>query len=210
MDYIISSTIGNYPQVRFMKEFLIGHPGFIAGGCFKSVFLGDKPHDVDMFFQGMTEYTDAIRYFSENQDEYERGYQNRNVESFIHKKSGIRIECVKKVFGTPEEILSGFDFTITKFAFYVETEPPEDEDASWHYTDCVMYHPDFFEHLHMRRLVVDDQMRYPVSTFHRTYKYAASGFLPCRETKLKLIRAMRELPDVKDEDLANSFYEGVD
>lgn len=210
MSFITSSAIGNYPQIRFMKEFLIGHPGFIAGGCFKSAFLGSKPHDVDMFLPGMTEFTDAVRYFSENQEEYERGYQNRNVESFIHKKSGIRIECVKKVFGTPDKILSGFDFTITKFALYVEAEPPEDEDDSWHYTDWVMYHPDYFEHLHMKRLVVDDQMRYPVSTFHRTYKYAASGFLPCRETKLKLIRALRDLPEVKDEDLANSFYEGVD
>lgn len=210
MDFIKSEEIRNYPQIRFMKEFLIGHPGFIAGGCFKSAFSGEKPHDLDMFFKDMTEYTDAVRYFDGEKDDYERGYQNKNVESFIHKKTGIRIECVKKVFGTLEQIISNFDFTITKFAFYVEVEPPEDEDDSWHYIDCVIYHPNFFEHLLMKRLVVDDKLPYPVSSFHRTYKYAASGFLPCRETKLKLIRALQELPEVKDSDLANSFYEGVD
>lgn len=210
MDFIKSEEIRNYPQIRFMKEFLIGHPGFIAGGCFKSAFSGEKPHDLDMFFKDMTEYTDAVRYFDGEKDDYERGYQNKNVESFIHKKTGIRIECVKKVFGTPEQIISNFDFTITKFAFYVEVEPPEDEDDSWHYIDCVIYHPNFFEHLLMKRLVVDDKLPYPVSSFHRTYKYAASGFLTCRETKLKLIRALQELPEVKDSDLANSFYEGVD
>lgn len=210
MDFIKSEEIRNYPQIRFMKEFLIGHPGFIAGGCFKSAFYGEKPHDLDMFFKDMTEYTDAVRYFDGEKDDYERGYQNKNVESFIHKKTGIRIECVKKVFGTPEQIISNFDFTITKFAFYVEVEPPEDEDDSWHYIDCVIYHPNFFERLLMKRLVVDDKLPYPVSSFHRTYKYAASGFLPCRETKLKLIRALQELPEVKDSDLANSFYEGVD
>ena len=209
-DFVTSDELGNYPQIRFMKEFLIGHPGFIAGGCFKSVFSGGTPHDLDMFFRDMQEYTDAIRYFAENADEYERGYKNKNVESFIHKRTGIRIECVKKVFGEPEAILSGFDFTITKFAFYVEAEPPSDPDEPWSYTDWVMYHPDFFEHLLMKRLVVDDNLPFPVSSFHRTYKYAASGFLPCRETKLKLIRALRDLPEVKDTDLAKSFYEGVD
>lgn len=208
--FITTEEVGNFPQIRFMKEFLIGHPGFIAGGCFKSCFSGDRPHDLDMFFRSLEEYTDAIRYFDENKDDYDRGYQNKNVESFIHKKTGIRIECVKKVFGDPESILARFDFTITKFAYYVEVTPPEDEDDSWHYTDVLMYHENFFEHLVMKRLVADDKLPYPVSSFHRTYKYAAAGFLPCRETKMKLIRALRELPDVKDEDLANSFYEGVD
>lgn len=210
MEFIESEILENYPQIRFMKEFLVGHPGFIAGGCFKSAFSGEKPHDLDMFFRNMEEYVGTVRYFKDNPDEYDQGYQNKNVESFIHKKSGVRIECIKKVFGEPEKIIADFDFTITKFAYYVEAEPPESEDESWTYIDRVVYHPDFFEHLVMRRLVVDDKLKYPVSTLHRTYKYARYGFLPCRETKMKLIRALRELPEVKDKDLQKSFYEGMD
>ena len=209
-DFVVSKDIGNYPQIRFMKEFLIGHPGFIAGGCFKSAFTGEKPHDLDMFFRDRGEYRDAVNYFSENKDDYVRGYQNENVESFIHLKSGIRIECIQKVFGEPEKILSQFDFTIAKFALATEVEPPDDPDGDWTYLDTVIYHPDYFEHLHMKRLVIDDQMLYPVSTFNRTYKYAASGFFPCRETKSKLIKALRELPEYTDQELAKSFYEGVD
>lgn len=210
MSYIESIDVGNYPQIAFMKKFMIGHPGFIAGGCFKSAFCGDKPHDVDMFFEDAQQYNDAIRYFDQNKDEYTRGYQNKNVESFVHKETGIRIECVKKVFGTPQEIISNFDFTITKFALYTEVEPPDEEDGDWSYTDCVVYHQSFFEHLIMKRLVVDDKLPYPVSSFNRTYKYAASGFFPCRETKMKLLRAIRALPEIKDEDLSKAFYEGVD
>lgn len=209
-DYITSEELGNYPQIRFMKEFMIGHPGFIAGGCFKSAFSGEKPHDLDMFFRDRSEYRDAVRHFDEHKDEYIRGYQNANVESFIHLKSKTRIECIRKIFGEPEAILSQFDFTIAKFALYTEVEPPDNPDGSWSYRDFVVYHPDFFEHLHMKRLVVDDQMPYPVSTFNRTYKYAASGFLPCRETKAKLIQTLRALPDFTDSELAKSFYEGVD
>ena len=55
MEFIESEILENYPQIRFMKEFLVGHPGFIAGGCFKSAFSGEKPHDLDMFFRNMEE-----------------------------------------------------------------------------------------------------------------------------------------------------------
>lgn len=209
-DFIISEEIGNYPQIRFMKEFMIGHPGFIAGGCFKSVFSGDKPHDLDMFFRDRQEYQDAVRYFDEHKDEYVRGYQNKNVESFIHEKSKIRIECIKKIFGGPEQIISQFDFTIAKFAFYTEVEPPEDEDGDWSYNDFVIYHPQFFEHLLMKRLVIDDKIPFPASTFNRTYKYAASGFIPCRDTKSKIVKSLRDMDGFSDSDISKSFYEGVD
>lgn len=209
-DFIISEEIGNYPQIRFMKEFMIGHPGFIAGGCFKSVFSGDKPHDLDMFFRDRQEYQDAVRYFDEHKDEYVRGYQNKNVESFIHEKSKIRIECIKKIFGEPEQIISQFDFTIAKFAFYTEVEPPEDEDGDWSYNDFVIYHPQFFEHLLMKRLVIDDKIPFPPSTFNRTYKYAASGFIPCRETKSKIVKSLRDMDSFSDSDISKAFYDGVD
>lgn len=209
-DFIISEEIGNYPQIRFMKEFMIGHPGFIAGGCFKSVFSGDKPHDLDMFFRDRQEYQDAVRYFDEHKDEYVRGYQNKNVESFIHEKSKIRIECIKKIFGEPEQIISQFDFTIAKFAFYTEVEPPEDEDGDWSYNDFVIYHPQFFEHLLMKRLVIDDKIPFPPSTFNRTYKYATSGFIPCRETKSKIVKSLRDMDSFSDSDISKAFYDGVD
>lgn len=212
MDYIVSDLLRNYPQIISFKKFLIGHPGFIAGGCFRSAFCGETPKDLDMFFKDVKEYTEAIRYFETSVKDYERGYQNHNVKSFIHKSSGIRIECVKKVFGSPEKILSNFDFTITKFALYTEAEPPEpdEEDDSWHYTDFVMYHPSFFEHLVMKRLVADDKLIYPISSFNRSYKYAKYGFFPCRETKLKMIHELQALSKVDDADLGKSFYEGVD
>lgn len=209
-EYITSELVMNYPQIMFLKEFLVGHPGFIAGGCFRAIFTGSKPTDVDMFFRDKSEYNGAVKYFSDRPEEYTRGYQNKNVESFIHVRTGIRIECVRKVFGSPKEILDNFDFTITKFAFYTEVEPPDDPDGSWSYTDFVTYHADFFEHMMMKRLVVDEKMLFPVSTLHRTYKYARYGFFPCRETKAKLIRGLRALPDFTDDDLAKSFYEGMD
>ncbi len=46
-EYTTSELVMNYPQIMFLKEFLVGHPGFIAGGCFRAIFTGSKPTDVD-------------------------------------------------------------------------------------------------------------------------------------------------------------------
>lgn len=210
MNYLNVDNIDNFPAAKYLKEFLIGHPGIIAGGCFKSVFTGAKPHDVDMFFRNKEDMLNTIDYFKSYQDLYEESYKNKNVKSFIHKKTNIRIECVRKIFGTPSEILDQFDFTITKFAYEIESEPPEDEDDSWHYNDSIIYHPQFFEHLMQNRLVVDDDMPYPVSTFNRCFKYARSGFFPCRETKMKILNAIHSLDNIQETDLSKALYEGHD
>lgn len=49
-----------------------------------------------------------------------------------------------------------------------------------------------------------------VSTFQRTYKYARSGFFPCHETKLKILRAVSQLAFVEEDMLSRSLYEGHD
>lgn len=205
--YLDSTELGNYPQIRPLKRHLIGHPGIIAGGCFKSVFSGEELHDIDMFFRSSEDFHQAVSYFKEHKDDYVPGYENKNVVSFIHTKSKLRVECIRKIFGTPEKILNQFDFTITKFAYEIEAEPVDEDE--WKYTDTILYHEDFFEHLTMKRLVVDEAMPYPVSTFNRTYKYARSGFFPCRETKLKILRAVQNV-EIGDDAMSAAMYEGHD
>ena len=41
----------NYAQLRGLQKYVKGTKGFIAGGCFKDLFLGKKLRDVDIFFQ---------------------------------------------------------------------------------------------------------------------------------------------------------------
>lgn len=205
--------ISNFPQLRTLRTHLIGHPGIIAGGCFKEIFQEKKPHDADMFFRNAEDFAATVLYFKERSDEYDVGYENANVMSFIHKKTNLRIECIRKIFGTPEEILRQFDFTIAKFAYEVEAELEDGEDGEteWHWADKILFHQQFFEHLCMKRLVVDDAMPYPLSTFNRTYKYAKYGFFPCRETKLKILRAVHNMKQEPSNDgLSKEMYEGHD
>lgn len=204
-----SGDISNFPQLRILTRFLIGHPGFVAGGCFKHLLSGEKPTDVDMFFRSSKDFYAAVEKF-EDSDDYTEVYRNDNTVAFINHETKVRVECIKKIFGSPEQILNQFDFTIVKMAYEIEAEPPEDEDGDWTYNHCVTYHPQFFEHLTMKRLVVDDAMPYPVGTFNRLFKYARYGFFPCRETKMKIITAINTLETIKDSDLSKAMYEGHD
>ena len=108
--------------------------------------------------------------------------------------------------------MTNFDFTITKFAYYKNYENVDEDDYMAVFE--VLFHEDFFEHLHTKRLVVDAGLPYPVSTFNRLMRYAKYGYQPCRETKIKIVTSLAELnPDNKEdfeEQLGKSLYEGLD
>lgn len=234
----------NFWILNWLDEFMIGHKGFICGGCFKNIFNHEKVKDLDIFFESKDDWQDAVNWFdsktkgyidSENFDlenglseedaEYTFYYKNDNVKAYKHKKTGVAIELCCKIFGTAEEILNQFDFTITKFAYYKE----EIEDSSnltyeeivslnemglevkneTHIEYRVLYDDKFFEHLHMKRLVTDNQIPFPMSTFERMLRYAKYGYFPCKETKMKIIKALRDLDD-KQVELSESLYDGMD
>lgn len=207
----------NYFQLRQIDKFLTGHNGFAAGGCFKNLFSGEKIKDVDIFFRNKKDFDDAVAAINKDADTYRFFYENQNVKAYKHKDTNITVELCCKIFGTPMEILRQFDFTITKFAYYKEAIGGAVSDNP--FTDVtesvstekysVLFDENFFEHLYLKRLVIDDQIPYPMSTLDRTYRYARYGFFPCMETKLKLAKAIHDLP-VELIEVAQSLYDGVD
>lgn len=74
----------------------------------------------------------------------------------------------------------------------------------------VVYHPQFFEHLHMQKLVIDADITFPLSTFNRIIRYARYGFVPCRESKLKIITAIKNLPEKQATEIVKELYESFD
>ena len=239
----IKESRDNYWMLNWLDQFMIGHKGFICGGCFKNIFNKEKVKDLDIFFPSRTDFDDAVEYYdsktagywidgdpddelSEDKAEYRFLYENKNVKAYIHKKTGVRIELCCKIFGTAEDILNQFDFTIVKFAYYkeevedetgAEVENPfhddlyedEDEDIETHIEYRILVHDKFFEHLHMKRLVTDDKIPFPMSTFERAFRYAKYGYFPCKETKMKMARAIKELSDEQLE-VSESLYDGMD
>lgn len=233
----------NYWMLNWLDEFMIGHKGFICGGCFKNIFNKEKVKDLDIFFESKTDFDEAVYYYDnktagywingdpynevdEENAEYTFLYENNNVKAYIHKKTGIRIELCCKIFGTAEDVLNQFDFTITKFAYYkeqikdktgAEVQNPFDDDfhgekeeiISAHTKHKILVHDKFFEHLHMKRLVTDDKIPFPMSTLERAFRYAKYGYFPCKETKMKMARAINELSDAQLE-VSESLYNGMD
>lgn len=226
----------NYWMLNWLDQFMIGHKGFICGGCFKNIFNKEKVKDLDIFFESESDFVDAVDYYDrqtagyvdydgskvdEDDAEYIFLYENDNVKAYVHKKTGVRIELCCKIFGTAEDILNQFDFTITKFAYFkveiedetgaeVETLFEEiDTDISTHIEYKILVHDKFFEHLHLKRLVTDDKIPFPMSTLERAFRYAKYGYFPCKETKMKMARAIKELSDEQLE-VSESLYNGMD
>lgn len=208
--------IYNYRQLWWLDKLLIGHKGYIAGGCFKNIFNNERVKDVDIFFENKADCLEAISYYKKEIKEHPNNwrfvYENEKVWSVYSNKEKVRLELVKSVFGKPKQVISEFDFTITKFAYYKNYDNVDEDNYMAVFE--VIFHEDFFEHLQTKRLVIDDEMIYPVSTFNRVLRYAKYGYQPCRETKIKIVTnlAMLDPKNQKDfeKELGKSLYEGLD
>lgn len=211
-----TSDLLNYRQLWWLDKFLVGHKGFIAGGCFKNIFNGEPVKDLDIFFENNQDFIEAQRYYKqlikEKPKDWKFSYENKNCWSIYSIKDKVRLELIRNTYGNPKQVISNFDFTITKFAYYKNYDNLDEDDYMAVFE--VIFHEDFFEHLHTKRLVVDNVLLYPVSTFNRMLRYAKYGYQPCRETKIRVVTELAALNprDEKDfeEQLGKSLYEGMD
>lgn len=186
-------------KVNVLNRYMEHHNGFIAGGVFKNVISGQAFKDVDIFFKSEEDFNKCLSHFDDN-DLFIKYYENKNAVCFKNIKNNVKVDLVRGKFGTPKEIISDFDFTVTKFAYFKDVS----EDSSTY--KCI-YHKDYFEHLTLKKLVIDDKLVFPISTFERSYRYMKYGFGLCRESKAKLIESLR---DADTSNLSMDLYFGFD
>ena len=213
----------DFPNLYWLDKYMDGHKGFICGGCFKNIFDKEKVKDLDVFFENGYEWQKAVDYFdqrtvgygfweeekvTEEDAEYRFLYENDKVKAYKHLKTGITVELCRPIFGKPKEIIESFDFTITKFAYYKE-EVKDEETKETHFETKIICDEKFFEHLHLKRLVIDDKIPFPMSTFERVIRYVGYGYRPCRETKIKLAKAIHDMPE-QAITVSDSLYDGMD
>jgi hypothetical protein len=189
----------NYIKLKGLQRYIKDTKGFIAGGCFKDLFQGKKTRDIDVFFQNEEDYNNALKVYRTKKN-FKLIYSNDNCTGYRDIKENIGIELIKSIFGTPEEVISQFDFTIVKAAYC--NPPLEEQDIQF------IYHPDFFEHLLLKRLVIDEGMPKAVATLNRSWKYAKYGFGLCKESKTKLTNEIIERGVV--DDINGDLYFGFD
>lgn len=209
--YVIEED-DDYFLVHFLQRYLIGIDGIIAGGCFKNIFKKQKVKDIDIFFRSEDAFNKALDVYKDkiNDGKFKIKYKNKNVVAFYDIEHDITVELIKKKFyGTEEKLLDEFDFTITKFAYYFEMD--EDADGNLIFDYYVMYHEKFFEHLLTNKLVIEDQnLKFPFSTFERALRYTKYGYSLCRQSKINLIKNIRNQDSFNEDELSNSLYDGLD
>ncbi len=209
--YVLNEPIFNYTKLRQLDKYMINHKGYIAGGVFKNIFNNEKFKDVDIFFENEKDYIEADEQFK-NDEKYVFRYKNNKVTAYKNVDTGVTVELIKHKYKSPLDMIDEFDFTITKFVYYKELAEGDDDEVKnveWK----VAYHNKFFEHLYMKRLVIDQDLNeiiLPVNTFNRMFRYARYGYFPCRESKAKIIQALRNIPAFSDEMLAMELYNGID
>ena len=209
----------NYFVLNFLDKYMEEHKGFICGGCFKNIFNDEKLKDIDVFFHSREDFESAVSVYddiaSDDKSDIAFYYENENVKAYKDTKNDIVIEFCCKIFGTPQEILDKFDFTITQFAYYkakVEDEDQDDpfaEHPSTHIEYRVLMNPDFFEHLHTKRLILGENIPFPMSTLERMFRYVKYGYMPCRDSKIKIAQAINGLTPAEIE-VSENLYDGMD
>jgi predicted nucleic-acid-binding Zn-ribbon protein len=129
--------------------------------------------------------------------------------SFMH---AICSNCENEVIiSNIEEVKHEIDLRFHEFVERTGKEPEyvEEEDDYFPFSSAsivayeykLLYHEKFFEHLHMKRLVIDENIPFPVSTWERSYRYKGYGYNMCRETKKKLLQALKGV-NVEEEDVS--------
>ena len=191
-----------YPELNILKKYIQDTNGIIAGGCFKNIFTKTKIKDIDIFFRDEHDLASAVAIYA-HLENVTKEYENENVIGY--NDNGLKIELVKKLYvDSYRNLLNIFDFTVTKAAF--ETNGPNDFTFA--------YHEKFFEHLLLKRLVIDQSLTNPINTLNRTYRYTRYGYNLCIESKVKLIEALLKttIPEnsTVQEQLRKGLYDSLD
>ena len=206
----------NFPFLHRYEKFVLQPGDCIAGGFAKNALLHKQPRDLDMYFPSQEHYLHTKEVMVN--DGWSVKYDTDHATCLT--KDNLSIDLVKVHYGTAEQIIDGFDFTICKFAWVRLREDHNDNDDDLFIDDGVddegypfeaVFSPVFFEHLAMKRLVIDNMMVLPLNTFQRMFKYTRYGYNLTRESKIKLISAIHSIPMTSSEDvdalLSHTLYE---
>jgi len=178
-------------KLKPLDVYLEGIPGYIAGGCFKDLFLGKEPKDIDIWFPSDYSFLSACNIYAEH------GYKIilETPNAIAYNVNGTRVELIRACFGSLENILAGFTFTVTMFGY----------DGA----RCV-YSPDFFKHLMFKRLYLGGQpdlclSSTPATVMRYMLRYYGYGFTADAETQDKVFMALNGM---KGEDISRHFSYG--
>jgi hypothetical protein len=176
---------------------------YIAGGACRSVFANEAINDLDLYFTS----EDALHAFKNQVDKkYEVVYCSENAVSYRTEKN-IKFQLIKKIYGTPQNVMAQFDFTICMCACFPKTNT------------FVMYDR-FLEHLARREIVFNIDACYPINSLFRANKFIKRQYyvsavewikigLKCHSLNLKNLKEIKEQLDGIDTFFLKEFTDNL-
>ena len=172
---------------------------FIAGGALTSVFSSKSISDLDIFFNSFEDYKLMRNSFDVdiNQDNvYIKVPVIETNNAVSYCINDCRVQLIKKLFGTPEEVINQFDFTVCMGA-YIPQERKIILDES------------FLYHLSQRILCFNTNAKYPIASLWRAKKYIKKDFVFPAIEAIKLSLTINNLNIKTYKDLKEQL-EGID
>lgn len=175
--------------------------GFIAGGAVRSVFSSDRIVDLDIFFENQASFDLCVKTLQGNEHSpsfsiTESAWTHIGVTEGDDETHRMRYQLICAEFGTPQEILAKFDFTMCKAAWDV---------ATGHF----VFDELFLKHVAQKRLCFNPHAIYPICSLWRAAKFIKRGWrLPGIEA-IKLALAIHNIKIDDRKDLKDQLM-GID
>ena len=116
---------------KFVLSLMKEHGAFIAGGAVTSVFCSSKIKDFDVFFR-------SPQFLTQGLSAMPRDDKTIDTDSALSSiVEGHRVQLIKVLTGSPQQIIDSFDFTVCQGAFEL--------------SDGFTFGPEFFHHLAQRQ-----------------------------------------------------------
>lgn len=135
--------------------------GFFCGGTILTLFAEDRVvSEIDLFFNNF----DKLVAFSQEFATYEGNELIEETEAYVHYRLKTKnIKLFKQFLGSPEEVLSEFDFTVCQVAYVPKM-------------NCFIMNENFTEDVRRKELVVNLSNPFPLGTINRVAKYVKRGY----------------------------------
>jgi hypothetical protein len=169
-----------------LQQYINWNNGIICGGCFKNILTNTPYKDIDIFFRNETDYTFAIEQACKSSD-YVYLYELQKGKAYLHIPTMMRVEFCANYFGSPQELIDSFDFTVCKYAYY--------EDKDGNYKSKV--HPAFKDHVFYKVVEIDNSIPNPSNALLRMIKYAQYGYHPTKNAIVKTLKELNKLDPEK-------------
>ena len=176
-----------------MKDILKTYNCIIAGGCINSLFTSSQINDIDIYFRSAKDFYYFFNKIISRDTLCAFKYVTKKAITFcvrgnMYTFQAICIDYYENVY----DIFKSFDFTVCMGAFDFSIE------------DFIL-HEDFLRHNAQRKLHVNVDTKFPITSVLRLEKYKDRGYSYSKSEMLKLLMAVSNLNIITWEDVAEQI-----